>query len=89
MVSSPRDALLGIVRDLLAPLIRADGGELYVVKVDDESIALHLAGRYSGCPGNTLVRRRVIEPALHSAVPGAQIVITSGVLVPPQAERID
>ena len=89
MVSSPRDALLGIVKDLLAPLIRADGGELYVVKVDDQSIALHLAGRYSGCPGNTLVRRRVIEPALLSAVPGAQIVITSGVLVPATAERID
>jgi Fe-S cluster biogenesis protein NfuA len=74
---------------LLAPVIRADGGELYVVRADDSGIALHLAGRYSGCPGNTLARRRVIEPLLRAVSPGADIVITSGVLVPESAERID
>ena len=88
-MSAPRDALVRIVRDLLAPLIRADGGEVYIVRVDDDGIALHLAGRYAGCPGNTLARRRVIEPALRAASPGATVVITSGVLVPESAERID
>jgi Fe-S cluster biogenesis protein NfuA len=89
IVSSTRDALFQVVRDLLAPLIRADGGEVYVVRVDDRGIVLHLAGRYAGCPGNTLARRRVIEPVLRAAAPGAEIVITSGVLVPGSAERID
>jgi Fe-S cluster biogenesis protein NfuA len=88
-VSAPRDALVRVVRDLLAPLIRADGGEVYIVRVDDEGIALHLAGRYAGCPGNTVARRRVIEPALRAVSPGAEVVITSGVLVPDSAQRID
>jgi Fe-S cluster biogenesis protein NfuA len=89
IVSSPRDALLQVVRDLLAPLIRADGGEVYVVHCDDDGIALHLAGRYAGCPGNTLARRRVLEPVLRAAAPNVEVVITSGVLVPGSAERID
>jgi Fe-S cluster biogenesis protein NfuA len=88
-VSAARDALLTVVRDLLAPLIRADGGEVYLVRLDDTGIALHLAGRYSGCPGNTLARRRVIEPALRAVSPTAEVVITSGVLVPPSAQRIE
>jgi Fe-S cluster biogenesis protein NfuA len=74
---------------LLAPLIRADGGEVYIVRVDDDGIALHLAGRYAGCPGNTVARRRVIEPALRAVSPSAEVVITSGVLVPDSAQRID
>jgi Fe-S cluster biogenesis protein NfuA len=88
-VSSPRDALVRVVTDLLAPLIRADGGEVYIVRVDDDGIALHLAGRYAGCPGNTVARRRVIEPALRAVSPSAEVVITSGVLVPDSAQRID
>ena len=88
-MSTPKDELVRVVREVLAPLVKADGGDLYLVSVDDSGVSLHLAGRFSGCPGNTLVRRRVIEPALLSAVPGAQIVITSGVLVPASAERID
>jgi len=88
-VSASRDALVRVVRDLLAPLIRADGGEVYIVRVDDDGIALHLAGRYAGCPGNTVARRRVIEPALRAVSPSAEVVITSGVLVPDSAQRID
>lgn len=88
-MSASRDALVRVVRDLLAPLIRADGGEVYIVRVDDDGIALHLAGRYAGCPGNTVARRRVIEPALRAVSPSAEVVITSGVLVPDSAQRID
>lgn len=88
-MSSTRDALLRVVRDLLAPLVRADGGELYVVRCDDRGIALHLAGRFAGCPGNVLARRRVLEPLLRATAPDSEIVITSGVLVPGTAERID
>jgi Fe-S cluster biogenesis protein NfuA len=81
--------LLRVVRDLIAPLIRADGGEIYIVRADDQSIAIHLSGRYAGCPGNTLARRRVIEPVVRAALPGTEVVITSGVLVPESAQRID
>jgi Fe-S cluster biogenesis protein NfuA len=88
VVSTPRDALLRVVRDVLAPLIRADQGSLYLVSASDDLVSLHLAGRYAGCPGNTLARRRVIEPLLLAAAPGAQIIVQSGALIPPGAERL-
>jgi Fe-S cluster biogenesis protein NfuA len=87
-VSNSREDLLRVVRDVIAPLIRADHGALYLVSASDESVNLHLAGRHSGCPGNTLVRRRIIEPLLQAAIPGVQVVVMSGALVPPGAERI-
>lgn len=87
-MSTSREALLRVVHDVLAPLIKADQGSLYLVSASDESISLHLAGRYAGCPGNTLARRRVIEPLLQAAVPGAQVIVMSGALIPPGAERL-
>lgn len=77
-----------VLREVIAPLVRADGGEIYLVHADDAGVTLHLAGRYSGCPGNTLVQRGVIEPALRAAVPRAEVTITSGVLVPENAELL-
>ncbi|MGC4094681.1 MAG: NifU family protein [Polyangiaceae bacterium] len=87
-VSSSREALLRVIRDVIAPLILADQGELYLVQATDERVSLHLAGRYSGCPGNTLARRRVIEPALHAIAPGTEVIVTSGALIPADAERL-
>lgn len=88
-MASPRDEILRVVRGILAPLVRADGGDVYVVRVDDTAVELHLAGRFSGCPGNTLAKRRVIEPAILAVAPGAQITVTSGVIVPEGAQKID
>jgi Fe-S cluster biogenesis protein NfuA len=87
-VPTPRDALLRVVRDVIAPLIQADQGSLYLVSASDDAVSLHLAGRYAGCPGNTLARRRVIEPLLLAAAPNAQIIVMSGALIPPGAERL-
>lgn len=88
-VSNEHDAAVRIIRDVLAPLIRADGGKVYLVSSPDKTVRLHLGGRYAGCPGNTLARRRVIEPALRAVAPELEIVITSGALVPPDAELLD
>ena len=84
----PREQILEIVREVVGPLIRADGGELYLVSVQERSVALHLSGRFSGCPGNTLARRRVIEPILTSRFPELRIEITSGPLIPDGAEGV-
>ncbi|HEY6080110.1 MAG TPA: NifU family protein [Polyangiaceae bacterium] len=85
---APKDEIVRLVREVLAPLVQADGGELYLVSVDDSAVSLHLAGRFSGCPGNTLARRRVLEPLIASAAPGATITVTTGPLVPQGAQRI-
>jgi hypothetical protein len=44
-------------------------------------------GGYSGCPGNTLARRRVIEPLIGKRVPGAKVSVSSGPMIPRGAEK--
>lgn len=87
-MSNSREDLLRVVREVIAPLVRADHGALYLVSASDDAISLHLSGRYAGCPGNTLTRRRVLEPLLQAAAPNAQITIQSGAIIPKGAERI-
>jgi Fe-S cluster biogenesis protein NfuA len=84
----PREQILEIVREVVGPLIRADGGQLHLVSLQDRSVTLHLSGRFSGCPGNTLARRRVIEPILASRFPDLRVEITSGPLIPSGAEGV-
>lgn len=83
-----REEILKVIREVVAPLIRADGGRIYLVAAEDDSVDLHLAGRYAGCPGNTLATRRVIEPAIFAVAPAARVTISSGVLIPKGAELI-
>jgi Fe-S cluster biogenesis protein NfuA len=77
-----------VIREVVAPLIRADGGQVYLVSASEESVALHLAGRFSCCPGNTLAKRQVIEPVLGAVAPGVQVTVTSGAIVPAGAELL-
>jgi Fe-S cluster biogenesis protein NfuA len=87
-MASVREEIERVVRDVLAPLVSADGGELWLVTAEESTVVIHLGGRYAGCPGNTLAKRRVIEPAIWAVAPRAQVTLTSGVLVPDGAQRI-
>jgi len=58
-MAAAKDEIARVVREVLAPLVRADGGDLYLVSVKETGVCLHVTGRFSGCPGNTLARRRV------------------------------
>ncbi len=87
-MTGSRAEIVRVVREIVGPLIRADGGRLYLVDATDEAVSLHLTGRYSGCPGNTLATRRVIEPALFAVAPNVRITVTSGALLPPGAELV-
>jgi Fe-S cluster biogenesis protein NfuA len=75
-------ALLSVMDTVVDPLVRADGGELFVCELSPAKVVLHLRGRFSGCPGNTLAIRRVIEPALLVAAPRVTVSVTTGELVP-------
>jgi len=83
---SPRERILGIIADIINPMIQADGGEVYVVSAGDEAVELHLAGRFAGCPGNSLATRQVIEPAIRAVAPEAKVTVTWGLLVPEGAK---
>ena len=87
-MSALREKLLKICEDILAPLIRADGGQLFVVAIEADSIALHLAGKCSGCPGATLTSTAIIEPAIRAIAPNIRVVVTSGFLVPEGAALV-
>ncbi|MBX3181954.1 MAG: NifU family protein [Polyangiaceae bacterium] len=77
-----------MLETVLAPLVEADEGELYLVQAEGDQVHLHLAGRFAGCPGNTLATRRVIEPLLRRAKPSLMLQITSGAIIPEQARRL-
>jgi Fe-S cluster biogenesis protein NfuA len=89
MPADLRDQLLDICGRVLAPMVEADGGELFVVAITPGEITLHLAGRCAGCPGMSLTSRFVLEPALRAIEPQLQVQVSSGFLIPAGAMRIN
>ena len=82
------DQLLKVMKEVVAPLIRADGGEVYVIAVEANHLSIHLAGRYAGCPGAPLVVRGIIEPAIRSVAPTARLEVSNGIQVPEGASLL-
>lgn len=90
MPEAPRTAeLIRISREVLAPLIAADGGELYLVSANDEEIALHLSGACAGCPGAPLTTAKIIEPLLFEQAEGHRVVVTAGAIIPTGAKKLN
>jgi Fe-S cluster biogenesis protein NfuA len=77
-----------VCRELLAQLVRADGGEMHLVRIEGDDVHIHLSGACAGCPGAALTADRVIEPALRAAEPKVRVVLTTGVRIPPGATRL-
>jgi Fe-S cluster biogenesis protein NfuA len=86
---APSEPFLKLCRDVLAPLVEADGGTLYLVAVTPEDVHFHLAGTCAGCPGSTFTRDRVLGPALLSVAPKATLRLTTGFRIPDGALRIE
>lgn len=74
--------MMKVCRDVLAPIVAADGGILYVVKASAEEAHFHLTGTCAGCPGAALTRDGMIVPAVRSVLPKARVVVTTGFRVP-------
>lgn len=89
MFDVPLDKVMKACHDLLAPLIEADGGSIYVVSATAEDIHIHLAGTCAGCPGASMTRERLVEPALAAVAPKATLKVTTGWRVPDGAKKID
>ncbi len=77
-----------MLAEVLAPLVESDGGELYFVSADDENVALHVGGTWSGSPAVVMATDRIIAPAVTAVQPGAAVAVTYGWSVPEGAERI-
>jgi Fe-S cluster biogenesis protein NfuA len=75
--------------EFVAALVRADGGELYLVSATPDDVHLHLTGTCAGCPGATMTRERLLEPAVHGAAPKARVTVTTGWTVPDGARKVE
>ena len=81
-------AVLETLKNLVVPLVAADGGEVWLVRAGEDEVAIHLTGTCSGCPGATLTARGVIEPAIHTVAKSAKVIVTTGMKIPEGAQRI-
>jgi Fe-S cluster biogenesis protein NfuA len=84
---SPKERIRKVCREILAPLVASDGGELHLLRLDGDDLYIHLSGACSGCPGASLTGDKVILPALRRAFPKLRVIVTTGVKIPEGAER--
>jgi Fe-S cluster biogenesis protein NfuA len=89
MANSPADLVLKACREQLAPLVHADGGEVYLVAATQDDVHIHLSGTCAGCPGATMTRDRLVAPAVSAILPKAQVRVTTGWRVPSGAKKIE
>lgn len=83
------DEIEKVCREILAPLVRSDGGVMYLVLCTDEDIHIHLAGTAAGCPGTTFTKERIMDPLLATVAPKAKVKVTTGWKVPAGARKLD
>ena len=88
MDEAQRNDILRVCREVLAPLVKVDGGDLHFVRFDGDEVWLHLTGTCSGCPGVTMTRDEVLLPALRGVHSQVEVVVTTGLPMPSGAEKL-
>jgi Fe-S cluster biogenesis protein NfuA len=84
-----RGSVTKALSEFVTALVKADGGELYLVSATADDVHLHLTGTCAGCPGATMTRERLLEPAVHGAAPKATVKVTTGWTVPEGAYKVE
>ncbi|HUT91359.1 MAG TPA: NifU family protein [Thermoguttaceae bacterium] len=66
-----------LVIDKIRPLLQADGGDIQLVGVDEETgvVSVQLQGACKGCPGAAMTLRMGVERHLKESVPQVQEVV--------------
>lgn len=92
MVLSRMDAryneVMRVLRDVVAPLVEADRGEIFLISTEGNRIGIHLAGQLAGAPGSGLFFRRILEPAIHAIAPELEVALSTGWRIPDGAIRL-
>lgn len=55
--------------DKVRPVIQADGGEVWLVRVDGPTAYVQMLGACGGCPASTMTLKGAIEAVVCSDVP--------------------
>ena len=88
MDESVKEQLAKVCREILAPIVRTDGGEMYLVRFDGDDVHIHLAGTCAGCPGASITGDKILLPVLRTAAPKVGVVVTTGIRIPEGAEKL-
>ena len=83
------DDIIRTLKDIVVPLVEADGGEIFLVSGNASRFTLHLAGHLAGAPGKSLICRRILEPVIHIIAPDAEVVLSAGWRIPEGAVRLE
>jgi Fe-S cluster biogenesis protein NfuA len=62
-----RNRIEALFRDVLCPLLEADGATIELVDVRDRVVQVRFGGSYRGCPSTPYTVAGVIVPALRKA----------------------
>lgn len=77
-----------MLREVLSPLLAAEGASLYLVTAGDDAVHLHLGGTLSGSPATQVVTEHIVGPAIKKLAPKATLKVSSGYTVPEGAELL-
>jgi Fe-S cluster biogenesis protein NfuA len=89
VLSAAGESVARVCREVLAALIEADGGRMFLVAATPEDIHIHLAGTCAGCPGSAHTASRILAPTLERSLPKAKLRVTTGWNVPAGALRLE
>ena len=84
-----RPTLEALLTSIAVPLVKIDGGVLYVVDATPTRVHLHVGGAYFGCPGNPYVERSLLGPLVKEIFPTASLELTSGFTIPKEAKLLE
>jgi len=59
-----RERIEALFKEVLTPLVEADGGGMELVEVSDGVVKVRMSGPYRGCPSVPSLLSGVIEPAV-------------------------
>ena len=83
------EALKKMLREVLGPLLAAEGAALYLVSAGEKAVHLHLGGTLSGSPAKDVVTTHLVEPAIKKLAPKAKVTVSCGYTLPKGAELLD
>lgn len=67
-----------LIKEILAPLIEADGGKIEFVEMRDDEVVVRLSGTCAGCPGQPYTLEHILRPAVeHRLGKGVKVTVES------------
>ena len=63
------DAVQAVLDDMVRPALQADGGDITLVKIEDDSVHVRLVGACGSCPSAVMTLRVGVESVLREEFP--------------------